>query len=84
MYYANQHAYINLKKQLSNAWYQKSYQKNRKGREHHYFLTDLTKDLLKILASKHNKNEDRMIEHLINKCAIEEGITINEKFLYSV
>ena len=84
MYHANQHAYINLKKQLSNAWYQKSYQKNRKGREHHYFLTDEAKKLLKILAAKHKKTEDRMIEHLINKCAIEEGITINEKFLYSV
>lgn len=84
MYYANQHAYINLKKQLSNAWYQKSYQKNRKGREHHYFLTDEAKKLLKILAAKHKKTEDRMIEHLINKCAIEEGIIINEKFLYSV
>ena len=84
MYDSNQHAYINLKKQLSNAWYQKSYQKNRKGREHHYFLTDEAKKLLKILAAKHKKTEDRMIEHLINKCAIEEGITINEKFLYSV
>lgn len=83
MYYANQHAYINLKKQLSNAWYQKSYQKNRKGREHHYFLTDEAKKLLKILAAKHKKTEDRMIEHLINKCAIEEGITIKEKILYS-
>ena len=84
MYYANQHAYINLKKQLSNAWYQKSYQKNRKGREHHYFLTDLTKDLLKILASKHNKNEDRMIEHLINKCSIEESIIVDGKLVYSI
>lgn len=84
MYHANQHAYINLKKQLSNAWYQKSYQKNRKGREHHYFLTDLTKDLLKILASKHNKNEDRMIEHLINKCAIEEDIVIDGELVYSI
>ena len=84
MYHANQHAYINLKKQLSNAWYQKSYQKNRKGREHHYFLTDKTKKLLIILAAKHKKTEDRMIEHLINKCAIEEGIIINEKYLYSV
>lgn len=83
MYYANQHAYINLKKKLSSAWYQKSYQKNRKGREHHYFLTDEAKKLLKILAAKHKKTEDRMIEHLINKCAIEEGITIKEKILYS-
>jgi|GEM_PF-1039536 len=83
MYHANQHAYINLKKQLSNAWYQKSYQKNRKGREHHYYLTDKTKKLLKILASKHNKNEDRVIEHLINKYAIEEGIVIDGELVYS-
>ena len=83
MYHVNQHAYINLKKQLSNAWYQKGYQKKNKGKEHHYFLTDKTKELLKILASKHNKNEDKFIDHLINKCAIEEGITIKEKILYS-
>ncbi len=83
MYDSNQHAYINLKKKLSSAWYQKDFQKRNKGKKHHYFLTDRTKELLKILASKHNKNEDKFIDHLINKCAIEEGITIKEKILYS-
>ncbi len=63
----------------------KSYQKNRKREENIIIsLTDLTKDLLKILASKHNKNEDRMIEHLINKCAIEESIYCRWKLVYSI
>lgn len=83
MYHENQHAYINLKKKLSNAWYQKDYQKRNKGKENHFFLTDSAKDLLKILTLKLNKSEDKVIEHLINKFAIEEGIILEGRTQYS-
>ena len=83
IYHENQHAYINLKKKLSNTWYQKDYQKRNKGKENHFFLTDSTKGLLKILASKYNKNESKVIEHLINKCAVEEHIIVEGKSVYS-
>ncbi|MEG6544915.1 hypothetical protein V6C59_03375 [Acinetobacter bereziniae] len=83
MYHENQHAYLNLKKKLSNAWYQKDYQKRNKGKENHFFLTDSTKNLLKILALKLNRSEDKVIELLINKFAIEEGIIIEGIIKYS-
>ncbi|MGS0707702.1 hypothetical protein ACVBEE_14565 [Acinetobacter sp. ANC 3781] len=83
MYVENIHIYTALKEKLKNAWYQKVYRAKNKGKAHHYFLTDKALDSLKILALKHNKTQEKMIEHLINKCFTEECADYSGQSMYS-
>ena len=82
MFYGNEHVYTALKNKLSNAWYQKKYRSKNKGKAHHYYLTDKTLDCLNVLCQKYQKPEDKMIEHLINKCFADECTDHNGEAIY--
>lgn len=83
MYHTNPHIYSALKDKLANAWYQKVYRAKNKGKAHHYFLTDRALESLKVLSLKYDKSEEKMIEHLINKCFVEECADYSGKSMYS-
>lgn len=64
--------YQALKDKLSNAWYQKTYRKNNKGKKYYFFLKDKTDDALNMLAKKYNISTVDIIERLINECYVKE------------
>ena len=67
IYSTDKNAYQVIKEKISNAWYQKNYRKNNKGKNHRYFFTDKAKPCLEIIASKENTTEEKMLEKLINQ-----------------
>ncbi|ENU25270.1 hypothetical protein F993_00044 [Acinetobacter proteolyticus] len=83
MYIENPHVYSALKDKLANAWYQKIYRTKNKGKAHRYFLTDKALESLKVLSLKYDKSEEKMIEHLINKCFVEECADYSGQSMYS-
>lgn len=83
MYIENTHTYSALKDKLANAWYQKIYRAKNKGKAHRYFLTDKALESLKVLSLKYDKSEEKMIEHLINKCFVEECADYSGQSMYS-
>ena len=83
MYTENPHIYSALKDKLANAWYQKVHRAKNKGKAHRYFLTDKALESLKVLSLKYDKTEEKMIEHLINKCFVEECADYSGQSMYS-
>jgi len=68
LYYQNPEVHYALRKKLSNAWYQKKYRQENKGKKANYYaLTKKAKESLKVLCYKRNLTEDQMIESLINE-----------------
>ncbi|MBI0395448.1 MULTISPECIES: hypothetical protein [Acinetobacter] len=67
IYDHDRNAYQLLKEKMSNAWYQKIYRQNTKGKKHYYFFKDRTQECLKIICQKNNLNEEKMLDQLINE-----------------
>lgn len=67
LYEEDNKSYIILKQKISNAWYQKTYRKENKGRKHYYFFTDKSYECLKVISKKKNLSEEKTIENLINE-----------------
>lgn len=83
LYYQNPEVHYALRKKLSNAWYQKKYrQENRGKKENYYALSLKAKEALKVLCYKSNLNEDKVIEDLINKHYAKECCNVNGKSIY--
>jgi len=76
LYYENEEVHYSLRKKLSNAWYQKKYRQENKGKkENYYALTKKAKESLKALCYKRNLTEDQVIESLINEHYVKECCT---------
>lgn len=85
IYSTDKNAYQVIKEKISNAWYQKNYRKNNKGKNHRYFFTDKAKKSLEIIASKENTTEEKMLEKLINQHYASHYVNlVTGKDLYSL
>jgi len=83
LYYKNKEIHYALRKKLSNAWYQKKYRQEHKGKkENYYALTINAKKCLKALCYKRNLSEEQAIESLINESYAKECRDKNGKALY--
>ncbi|KAF1020813.1 MAG: hypothetical protein GAK29_03535 [Acinetobacter bereziniae] len=85
IYDTDENLYIILKDKISNAWYQKTYRQNNKGKKHYYFFTDKSKECLKVIAAKENLSEEKALEKLINEHFIKHYTYHDSgKHIYSV
>lgn len=83
LYIQDELVYEALKKKLANAWYQKKYRKENKGKkEHYYLLPSRTKESLKILSMKLNLEEEKVIENLINQAYVKNCMNHNGQEIY--
>lgn len=83
LYHQNQEVHYALRKKLSNAWYQRKYRQENKGKkENYYALTLKTKECLKALCYKRNLSEEEVIETLINENYTKECCYPSGKPLY--
>lgn len=85
IYSTDENAYQVIKEKISNAWYQKNYRKNNKGKAHRYFFTDKVKASLEIIAAKENTTEEKMLEKLVNQHYASHYVNLTTgKDLYSL